>query len=58
MPKIDPNYKSRDMDTDDHEVRASPITRIAPYQPMKPIPKVELPPLHVTVSFSYYIKID
>jgi len=57
IPQLDPN-RSRDVHTDDVEVRASPIARsVAPYQPLRPKPKVELPPLQVTVSFfAGYIK--
>jgi len=53
MPHLDPN-RPRDIYTSDHETRASPITRVAPYQPLKPPPKVELPPVHITVRFSHY----
>jgi len=51
IPQLDPG-RSRDTYTDDHEVRKSPITRVVPYQPLKPKPKVELPPLHVTVRYA------
>jgi len=50
MPQLDPN-RSRDIHEDFREVRASPITRIAPYQPLKQTPKVQpAPPVQLTVS--------
>lgn len=52
MPQLDPN-RSRYADTEEREVRASPITpvAVAPYQPLKSTVKVELPPLHSTTTF-------
>jgi len=52
MPQLDPS-RSRDAGTEDHRVRAAPNTAVAPYQPLKPLPKVQLPPLHVTVSVAH-----
>jgi len=54
MPQLDPN-RARYVDTDHHEVRASPITPVvvAPYQPLKATAaKVQLPSLHTTVRFT------
>jgi len=52
MPQLDPNRSRDEHQHEDREVRASPITRIAPYQPLKPTNKVQLPPVNYTVSFN------